>query len=231
MRDLRHYILLADLFRYPDGRYVRRVNACQALLDEKYPEAGARMEVFSKFIHACDEDGREELYTKTFDVQPICYLDLGYVIFGEDYKRGAFLLHMQSEQHAHENECGTDLPDNISNVFTLIAKHPEQGFVEELAVKIIIPAVKKMIAEFDSARVELKLKVLRKLHKAIIQEDLNQGNVYRNCFEAILKVLEQDFQGVTLESPEKTIQDEQRHQSFFSKESINKLVNIKTTPL
>jgi nitrate reductase assembly molybdenum cofactor insertion protein NarJ len=55
------------------------------------------------------EDEYEELYTKTFDVQPICYLDLGYVIFGEDYKRGAFLLHMQEEQQKVNNDCGTDL--------------------------------------------------------------------------------------------------------------------------
>lgn len=231
MKHLSHYILFAELFRYPDEDFAAQVNACQALLDERYPGAAAHMRAFTHYIQQCDADGREELYTKTFDVQPICYLDLGYVIFGEDYKRGAFLLHMQSEQKAHNNECGTDLSDNISNVFTLIARHPDQDFVNELAVRIIIPAVKKMIMEFETARVELKMKVLKKLHKAIIQEDLNQGNVYRNCLEALLEVLTKDFEEVSLAPAATDVADEQHHQSFFSKDSVNKLVNIKTTPL
>lgn len=48
------------------------------------------------------------------------HLDLGYVMFGEDYKRGAFLLNMQIEQQKINNDCGTDLPDNICNVLDLM---------------------------------------------------------------------------------------------------------------
>lgn len=225
MDRLSHYTLLAELFKYPEPGFLERVLECQAFLDKNYPEAGKEMEVFTSYIHHSDCDKREELYTKTFDVQPICYLDLGYVIFGEDYKRGAFLLHMQGEQRKHNNECGTDLPDNITNVFTLMAKHPDNEFVDELAVKIIIPGIKKMIAEFDSARVDLKLKVIKKLHRAIIQEDLNQGNVYRNCFEAILKVLQSDFGHVSFEPQINHRADIKHHNSFFSKESVNQLVN------
>ena len=170
----------------------------------------------------CNADEREEIYTKSFDVQPICYLDLGYVIFGEDYKRGAFLLHMQSEQKRINNDCGFDLSDNICNVFTLMAKSDDEDFVNELTVEIIIPTVKKMIAEFQSARVDLKLKVLKKLHKAIIQEELNQGNVYKNCFEAILIVLETDFDDVVVKSGNlNKIENQEHHDSFFNKSSVN----------
>lgn len=31
------------------------------------------------------------------------------------------------------------------------------------------------------------------MHRAIIQEELNHGNVYKNCFNALLEVLKKDF--------------------------------------
>lgn len=231
MKDLQHYILLAELFKYPDGNFVKVVNQCQQMMELRYPEAANRMRKFTDYINNCDQDAREELFTKTFDVQPICYLDLGYVIFGEDYKRGAFLLHMQGEQQKYNNDCGTDLPDNICNVFTLMAQHPSAEFVEELAQKIVIPAAKKMIAEFETARVDLKIQVLKKLHKALIQEELNRGNVYRECLEAVLNILETDFGVVEVAVVAPAGTDSEHHRTFFSKESVNKLVNIKTKQL
>lgn len=222
MKNLKHYNLLSELFRYPSENFLEKLLECQSLVDTNYPEAALQLQIFTDYMSNCNADEREEIYTKSFDVQSICYLDLGYVIFGEDYKRGAFLLHMQSEQKRINNDCGFDLSDNICNVFTLMAKSDDEDFVNELTVEIIIPAVKKMIAEFQSARVDLKLKVLKKLHKAIIQEELNQGNVYKNCFEAILIVLETDFDDVVVKSGNlNKIENQEHHDSFFNKSSVN----------
>jgi len=220
-----HYIFFADLLRYPESNFPEVLEAGMTSLQAKYPEAVEELQVFADFIRNHTADEREELYTKTFDVQPICYLDLGYVIFGEDYKRGAFLLHMQGEQQAAGNDCGTDLADNISNMLTLFTKTSNQQIIDELAVKILIPGVEKMIAEFAQARVDLKVKVLKKLHRAIIQEELNQGNVYRNVFTALLSVLKKDFQGIHFESVLNPVIDLQHHKSFFGKQSVNVEVN------
>lgn len=220
-----HYNILADVFRYPEEDFPVVVNRCQQFLEQTYPEAAMELSIFANYIHHHSRDEQEELYTKTFDVQPVCYLDLGYVIFGEDYKRGAFLLHMQEEQLKVGNDCGTDLPDNICNILTLFLKTNDQQFIEELAVKILIPGVKKMIGEFEQSRIELKTKVLRKLHSAIIQEELNTGNVYRNAFSALLSVLEKDFEGVHFEEAKDPAINLQHHQSFFAKQSINREIN------
>lgn len=216
-----HYTILADLFRYPGEDYPLTINRCLRMLEERYPEAAIEFTAFADYVKSHTADEYEELYTRTFDVQPICYLDLGYVIFGEDYKRGAFLLHMQEEQQKVNNDCGTDLPDNLCNMLTLLHVTNDQEFINELVVKIMIPGIRKMIREFSQSRVELKTKVLRKLHSAIIQEELNTGNVYRNAFSALLMVFEKDFEGVHYEKPENTIVNQQHHQSFFSKKSLN----------
>ena len=160
MKDRKHYSLLANLFRYPEEDFVLHLKEVQDFLDEFYPEAGKELHPFSKFMNNCPLDEREELFTKTFDVQPICYLDLGYVMFGEDYKRGAFLLNMQGEQQKINNDCGTDLPDNICNVLVLMTKSEDDRFIEDLVWRIFIPCVKKMITEFNSARVDMKMRIL-----------------------------------------------------------------------
>ena len=227
MKKFEHYNFFANIFRYPSEDYPAHAMACLAMLQKYYPEAATEIKPFTDYVITRTVDEREELYTKTFDVQPICYLDLGYVIFGEDYKRGAFLLHMQEEQLAIGNDCGSDLSDNISNILTLFVKTKDEALVNELAVKIMIPGVEKMIAEFNQARVELKMKVLKKLHKAIIQEEMNSGNVYRNAFAALLLVLKKDFSNVNFKPILDPIVDVQHHQSFFSKNSVNSTMQPK----
>lgn len=225
MNKYNHYIAFADLLRYPAADYSERANSCLVMLEERYPEAALEIEPFVNFMLSHSQDEREELYTKTFDVQPICYLDLGYVIFGEDYKRGAFLLHMQEEQLKEGNDCGTDLSDNICNMLTLYAKSNNQDLLDELAVKILIPGVEKMIGEFKQARVDLKVKVLKKLHKAIIQEELNHGNVYRNVFSALLNVLKKDFENVSFIAGLDQVVNVAHHNTFFGKQTLNIEVN------
>lgn len=220
-----HYHYLADLFRYPDENFEATLEKNRRMLGKCYPEACDELEVFVAHVLPLSMEKRQELYTKTFDVQPICYLDLGYVIFKEDYKRGAFLVKMQGEQQKVGNDCGSDLPDNISNIFTLMFKSEDQKLLDELAVKVMIPGIKSMISEFAQARIALKIKVLKKLHKAVIQEDLNKENVYKNLFLAALWVLEKDFGDIHFETPEDKLSENQHHQSFFEKNSINKNIN------
>ncbi len=224
MRNNNQYIRLAELFRYPETDANEKVKQCQNMLGAFYPEAAALLKNFSDYFLSIDQDKKEELFTKTFDVQPICYLDLGYVIFGEDYKRGSFLLHMKEEQQYIGRDCSPELPDHLYHVLYLITLHPDTAFVNELVAKVLVPAIKKMIKEFDSARVELKVKVLKKLHNAVIQEELNQGNVYQYAFKALLYVLETDFaEALTLHKHQE--EDAQKDAFFTKRNTVPELVN------
>lgn len=225
MKKYNHYIVFADLLRYPSKDYTVKAQECLNMLQKNYPEAAEEIRPFADYISSHSEDEREELYTKTFDVQPICYLDLGYVLFGEDYKRGAFLLHMQEEQLKANNDCGTDLSDNISNILTLYTKTDNQALLDELAVKILIPGLEKMIGEFKQARIDLKIQALKKMHRALIQEELNTGNVYRNLFSALLFILKRDFENISFEEVAEPAIDISHHNSFFGKQTLNIEVN------
>lgn len=220
MKNSDHYTILANLFRYPEEDFMVHLKKSQEFLDKFYPKAGNELRPFFEYMSNCSADKRQELFTKTFDVQPICYLDLGYVMFGEDYKRGAFLLNMKVEQEKIKNDCGTDLPDNICNVMDLMTISKDDEFIEDLVQNIFIPCLKMMIAEFESARVDLKMKVLRKMHRAIIQEELNRGNVYKNCFSALLEVLRTDFGEKEISPDEENTLNSSHHRAFFNKHSI-----------
>ena len=173
-----------------------------SLLQTKYPDAANEMQRFVDYINSECLENIEEIFGKTFHIQAICFLDIGYVIFGEDYKRGEFLVHMKQEQQKVNNDCGEELADNLANVLELMTKTEDLDFLDELAVKVLIPALNNMLKEFDLARMELKNKILKKKHKVLIQQDIQYGNIYFNALKALLLVLEKDFQNVQFEVDE-----------------------------
>lgn len=190
------YNILANLFRYPDADYKKNVATCKELLCNEYPEAYSIGLPFFEFIEKADVYEIEEVFGKTFHIQAICYLDLGYVLFAEDYKRGEFLVKMKNEQRNAQNDCGEELADNLPNVLTLMAKMEDEEFLEEFAIRILDKALIKMLAEFDSARMELKDKVRKKKQKVILLEDLENKNVYQYAIQSLLTVVNEDFKNI-----------------------------------
>ena len=198
MRNLDHYISLAELFKYPDTDVKEKIGMVHGILERDYPEASETMNHFVEFIRVTPVHEIEEVYAKTFHLQAICYLDLGYVMFGEDYKRGEFLVNMKNEQRIAGNDCGDELADNLSNVLTLLPLIKDEAVLEDLIGKILVPGIKKMRDEFKSAKMELRTKFLKKKHKAILEEHKRYGNVYQFALAALQEVLEKDFSEVAI---------------------------------
>lgn len=90
----------------------------------------------------------EELYTSTFDIQGICCLDLGFILFGEDYKRGEFLVGFSAMQKKYGVDIGTELADHLPNAMKLLHVMENGEERVELIKLALIPAVAKMIGFF-----------------------------------------------------------------------------------
>jgi nitrate reductase assembly molybdenum cofactor insertion protein NarJ len=103
-------------------------------------------------------------------------MDLGYILFGEDYKRGNFLAMMQQEQMEAGNNLGSELADHLPNVMRLLPLMPDQEVAAELAFSIMLPAIREILKKFE-----------------------NSDNFYRYAFETVLKVMETDFSGLPYE--------------------------------
>ena len=192
------YALMADVFKYPTSDIKVQVLDVVSMLKSDYPEAAEALTRYVNWINDTDQHEIEEVYAKTFHVQAICYLDLGYVIFGEDYKRGEFLVNMKREQEEVGNDLGPELPDNLGNVLTLLPKIKDEAFRDELAGRIMIPALRKMLMEFGDRRMQMREKMLKKKHNALILEGQRHGNIYKDAIEALLIMLTTDFEEVAL---------------------------------
>lgn len=189
------YQKLSRLFNYPDEDFIDEVNEVQSFLNENYQDAARELERFSNFVSARSISlaQLEELYARSFDVQAITTLDLGYVLFGDDYKRGALLVHLNQEHQRAGNECGNELADHLPNVLRLLSKMTDVELREELVYKIVAPALRKIIGEFDPHHIRQKSKVYEKHHRTIIETSDRYGTIYQYPLRAVYAVLQSDF--------------------------------------
>ena len=172
MNTLNHYKPFADLFRYPDDKFSSQANSFLSTVSATFPAQAEKLSVFIGSIEGLTVKQQQEYFMKTFDVQAICYLDIGYVMFGEDYKRAQLLVNLQNEHKTAGVDCGTELADHLPNVLSLLASSNNREFTEELGFIILTPAVRFMLTKFN-----------------------NTDNHYKGLLEVLLSILQHDFPG------------------------------------
>ena len=188
------YNQLAAVFEHPSPNFSDVISGAADTLRGRYPRAAAAMDEFRQLVPSDDLIAMQELHTRTFDVQAITTLDIGYTLFGEDYKRGALLANLSAEHKKAGNDCGAELGDHLTNVLRLLPRLADKELRAEFVQVILAPALRQMIQEFEPARVAKKEEVYKKHHKTLIEHaeaDLRFG--YRHALEALYEVLRTDF--------------------------------------
>ncbi|MCP3987340.1 MAG: nitrate reductase, partial [bacterium] len=118
------YELLALFLDYPQAGQAEKLRATLPELMTCSPSAGARLAAFMDHVEACALTEREELFTRTFDINPACTLELGWVLYGQDYARGAFLVKMRQMLVEHGIRESGELPDHLTHVLQLLGQLP-----------------------------------------------------------------------------------------------------------
>lgn len=132
-------VAVADLLRYPDQDLATRVgHAVGALVEHR--AALDEVTAFYDEIANVTVCGLEELYTQTFDLNPVASLDLGWHLYGEQYERGRFLANLREREMDAGIDSGTELPDHITAVLPLIGRTNDA----KLAA-LIQPALEKIV--------------------------------------------------------------------------------------
>src|SRR3989338_8177976 len=150
-----HYSNMAEVMDFPGPGFAARGRVLLDFLRNNYPDAAAEAELSLDAIPQRTLD-LQELHTRTFDVQAVTTLGTGYVLFGDDYKRGALLSNLNREHTDADNDCGGELADHLPNVLGLLPKIEDQALVKELVEQILVPALMLMVREFDPARIAKK---------------------------------------------------------------------------
>jgi len=170
MKDLTHYKTLAEMFRYPTDDLRTFPGKWRDIIPVYDPELILKLDPFTTHINEKPLPFQQEYYISTFDVQAMCFLDIGYVLFGEDYKRGVFLVNIKKEQVKACNDCGSELPDHLPNILTLLPKIQDADLAEELVYSLLIPAIHEMILKFS-----------------------NGNNLYKGLLEILVTIMEKDY--------------------------------------
>ena len=191
-----HYRIIASLFEYPEADFPEKVAEIKAIFDADYPDAAAQLDQFIAYLPVDNLLLMQELFTRSFDVQAIATLDLGYVLFGDDYKRGEMLANLNREHLEAGNDCGTELADHLANVLRLLSLLKDEELVSDLGYAVIAPSLLEMVGEFDTDRLVKKNESYEKHYKTLIETpavETDAFTLYQHALMALYEVLKQDF--------------------------------------
>ena len=143
MSNANAYARLAALFSYPANDYQTHAEHCLHAFRDTPAEAYAEFQTFHAGIAGLSNEEVQELFTRTFDLNPLCTLEIGWQLYGEDYQRGEFLVKMREHLREFGIEESGELPDHLSHALTLLGKL-EEAEAQEFASAYVLPALDKM---------------------------------------------------------------------------------------
>ena len=193
----KHYEVLATLFRFPDENYISQCREVQKYFDKNEPEIGKALSNFTKKLDP-NQMAIQELFLSTFDVQAVTTLDIGFVLFGDDYKRGELLANLNRELKNHAIDKNNELADNLANVLQLMSKWDNPELRAEFAGLVLFPALVKMRSEFNIDSVEQKNKYYKKAFKTVLDSSSKQRLIYEHCLSAVIALLQKEFPQITV---------------------------------
>lgn len=139
------YDLTASLLVYPGADYADQIERCRQAFAATLPQAEEHLITFAEAISHRSFQVVEELFTTTFELNPLCALEVGWHLFGENYSRGEFLVQMRQALRKYDLPESTELPDHLSHVLPVLGR---LGVSESrlFAQQYVLPALDKMLA-------------------------------------------------------------------------------------
>lgn len=138
------YETLAGLLEYPDDNWAERLALCRDCLSVEKPELLPLFTEFWRRVADLPAAALQELYTQTFDLNPVAALEIGYHLFGENYKRGLFLAQLRETEAQYALDERRQLPDYLPVLLRLLTRLDDRELREDLIADCLLPAIGKM---------------------------------------------------------------------------------------
>ncbi|MFB3916170.1 MAG: nitrate reductase molybdenum cofactor assembly chaperone [Terriglobales bacterium] len=168
------YDAFAALLMYPGADHQQRLRNTLSLAQGRVGEVLTR---FAEQVRGLSTQQMQELFTQTFDLNPVCSLELGWHLFGENYDRGIMLVKMREQLRVHGVTENGELPDHLTHALALLARM-DANSAEDFAGACVLPALEKMLGAMK-----------------------DKGNAYENVLLAIKGQLHSDFPEIPLSAP------------------------------
>ncbi len=163
-QDLCHiYRNFSNILEYPSPTLSVNVKECLVLLESINSKATARLKKFQAFVVQTPLGQLEEIYSGTFDLQPKCYPYAGYHLFGENYKRGAFMVKLQEQYRLHDFSWEKELPDHIAVILRFLSILHDEEAAGILKEECLIPVLEKMLKAFGEEKTNMYTEAVQAL--------------------------------------------------------------------
>lgn len=183
------YSDLAALLTYPEAHTLARADAWLDQWRHIRPTAAQFAAEWRTYASALTVSELQELYTRTFDLNPCCSLDIGYYMFGEDYQRGVFMAVLRERFRETGLDCGAELPDHLPHLLRWLERVFGSEEHVELVSECLVPALVRMDQSFDPREGERPDRRER------------STNPYRALLRATAVVLRDDLADLGIGSP------------------------------
>ncbi|MGH9739037.1 MAG: nitrate reductase molybdenum cofactor assembly chaperone [Candidatus Acidiferrales bacterium] len=169
------YLLFAEVLDYPGPELSRRVSELACELAIELPQAEGLIKTFQGSHESMGTAKLQEIYTRTFDMQPDCTPNLGYHLFGEDQRRGVFLAKLNELYQQAKVDTGNELPDHVCFLLRYLATGLGTEETTDIITDCLLPAVSKIAHRVDAP-----------------------SNPYRGVLDALLLWLEKESGGLSM---------------------------------
>ena len=186
-RERRIFHLLANLLTYPRSELSDTAATCAALLAPDYADAAACLREFQESVVDVPVSRLQEIYTVTFDLDAVCHPYVGHHLFGESYRRSAFMLGLKERYQKVSLHTGSEVADHLALLvrFLSLCEDPDES--EAIMQDALVPALRKMVKEKDEVETE---------GEKLIAGRVQKPRVYQAILEALLRVLRPLPEGV-----------------------------------
>ncbi len=132
---------------------------------------------FAGFAAASSLAELQEEYVATFDFNPATTPYLGHHLFGDNQKKGGYMIMLKQEfERCGYTPAGTELPDHLSVVLGFLAhlaRQEGQGTRQQFIAECVLPGVERLHASF-AARQNSHWDVLVETARLLCAEDCEE---------------------------------------------------------
>ncbi len=185
--------LFAELLEYPRPGVAQTARECRTLIAPESAEAAALLGEFAAFAERTPHSTLEEIFTATFDLNASCHPYVGYHMFGEAYKRSAFMLELQDRFREHDFEPGVELPDHIAVLLRFMSLCADAELTREIVREALLPTLEPMTVAPES---EPTVETIPGIGPRLVGEGesapevFDTGHDYRHVLHALRLILQ-----------------------------------------
>ena len=171
------YDALARMLDYPEEKQQLQVdyNLVSTFLNKR--RLDSPISEFAEFADASSLAELQEEYVATFDFNPATAPYLGHHLFGDNQKKGGYMIMLKQEfERCGYTPVGTELPDHLSVVLGFLAhlaRQEEQGTRQPFIAECVLPGVERLNTAF-AARQDSHWKVLVETARLLCAEDCKE---------------------------------------------------------